>query len=161
MRGKLAVGKGLWSSFWMTGDATFPEIDVFETKGYKNTLTCNIHKWGDEPDANGKTHSSLDSKVKAADRQYVLKNGNFDEDYHIFRLEWDIGVMRFYCDDELFCEQKVDDFFTDKYVAIVLSTLIGAYMIPEPDADAELPVNYSVDWVRLYQKSGEGIKFLD
>lgn len=161
MRGKLAVGKGLWSSFWMTGDVTFPEIDVFETKGYTNTLTCNIHKWGDKPDANGKTHSSLDGRVRAADRQYVLPSGNFDEDYHIFRLEWDVGVMRFYCDGELFCEQEVDDFFTDKYVAVVLSTLIGPHMIPEPDADAKLPVNYTVDWVRLYQKSGEGIQFFD
>lgn len=167
MRARIPDGKGVYSSFWINGTGGDPgtlEIDIFESLGMAHTLRTNIHYW--KSSANG-GHTSLDSglyekdvhKVDGKDRQYVLPSdeGTLFDDYHTIGCYWSWDGIRFYCDGVLYYEDQIDEFHYGKYVEIIGGFNIGWGGRIAPADDLQFPLEYYVDYFRLYQIEGQGV----
>ncbi len=90
-------GPDAWPAFWLLGDnfstVGWPncgEIDVMEEMG---SLESKIH---------GSIHGPGYSGRHALSSSYVLPSGNFHDSFHVFALEWEPGVLRFYVDGQLY-----------------------------------------------------------
>ena len=181
MRAKIPFRHGAWPSFWMLSKTPFrtvdwfSEIDIFEVFSSEEKLVCNLHKWCD-----GK-HSSLDSVLDAKIRSYYFRNlKTLNDEYHVYGFEWDKDYMRFYVDGEMFCEfaigedtcqvpndliSGVQGYHDFHFVTInnEVFTPNGGWVIPDFSLtdDDPLPIDYYIDWIRLYQKDGEEILLKD
>ena len=177
MRAKIPFRHGAWPSFWMQSATPFKtvdwfsEVDIFEVFSSTDTVLANIHKWHE-----GK-HSMLGTVLESKKRAYKFKNiDNLNDEYHVYGFEWDKKHMRFYVDDEMFCEFPIDknncqvpndlisgvEGFHDFHFIIINNEIFtpnGGWVKEEfslSDNDP-LPIDYFIDWIRLYQKDGEEI----
>ncbi len=169
MRARIPDGKGVYSSFWFNNPDRSGrggiEVDIFESLGMAHTLRANIHYWGSSvPDE----HTSLDSglfgkgdhAVNGKDRQYVLpsKEGTLFDDYHTIGCYWSWDGIRFYCDGVMYYEDQIDEFHYDQYCEVIGGVNIGWGTRIEPAADLQFPLEYHVDYIRLYQIDGQGLR---
>ncbi len=168
MRARIPDGTGVYSSFWINGlggEAGSLEVDIFESLGMAHTLRANIHYWGGSaPDG----HTSLDSglfgkgvhAVDGKDRQYVLpkSEGTLFDDYHTIGCYWSWDGIRFYCDGVMYYEDQVDEFHVDKYMEIIGGVNVGWGTRITPAVDVQFPLEYHVDYFRLYQVDGQGLR---
>jgi len=155
MYAKIPTDKGVWPAWWLNsgglGYEIAPEIDIFEVFGSHKTLVANVHKWGAE-------HTSLDGVIDKNDRAYIISRGKLSDEYHHYAFDWDEEYMRFYFDGELYYKHKMDDDLR-KELYIIISMLVGAINVDAPDATTRYPVEYRVDWIRLYQKENGVVTF--
>lgn len=156
MRAKMPLGKGLWPAFWMLstnreygGWAASGEIDVVEYLGSKpEEIFGTIHYGGEWPN---NTFSGT---------PYRLPSGGFDEDFHVFAIEWEEGEIRWYVDDVHY-GTKTDWYSTaaafpapfDKNFHFLLNLAVGGDLPGSPDASTEFPAQFVIDYVRVYQES--------
>jgi beta-glucanase (GH16 family) len=155
VRAKLPKGQGLWPAIWMypTQDtygtwASSGEIDIMEYKGQEPNIVWGTLHYG-RPWPNNK-HSGT---------QFHLKKGTFADDFHIFGMEWEAGVIRWYVDGELYQTQTEWSSDGGKFPApfdhefhMILNMAVGGGFVGDPNADTPFPSQFLVDYVRIYQK---------
>ncbi len=147
---KLPTGRGIWPAFWMLGADidTVPwpdcgEIDVME----------NI---GSEPDiVHGTVHGPGYSGSGGRGGLYLLKDGAFADDFHVFAIEWEPEEIRWYVDDQEYFSVTPDDVngpwvFDDPFF-LILNVAVGGRWPGYPDANTVFPQILQVDYVRVYQ----------
>ena len=182
MRGRVPFRHGAWPSFWMTSNPAYrkakwmAEVDVFEVFSSSNTVEHNLHKWVKEGD-NTKLHSKL--LTEKASRTFRFPDASkLNEEFHVYGFEWTPQEMSFWVDGVKYGSCPIDeahdfspqpipgmDGFHD-FESIVFNNEVFApgrkwwcppeFRITEDDV---LPVEYWIDWVRLWQKDGEEIRF--
>ncbi len=148
---KLPTGRGLWPAFWLLGNdigsVGWPqcgEIDVMEYLGQDpNVAYGTLH---------GPGYSSGDV--------YVLANGQFDDSFHTFAIEWEDSVIRWYVDDNLYHTVTPNDLGGGEWVFnhpfyIILNVAVGGTWVGDPDPSTVFPQTMLVDYVRVYQASSE------
>jgi len=156
LRAKLPKGKGIWPAIWMmpTDDfygtwAASGEIDIMEYLGHEtNKVYGTLHYGGQWPNN------------KSSGTSYVRPSGNFSDDFHVFRLEWEPGMMRWYVDNVLYQTQPPPQWYTkvpfpapfDKRFHLILNVAVGGNWPGNPDASTQFPQRMEVDYVRVYQK---------
>jgi beta-glucanase (GH16 family) len=101
---KIPSGKGIWPAFWLLGDdiatAGWPacgEIDIMEAKG--SEVAKNY----------GSLHGPGYSGGKSLTAIYGLPHGQFSDHFHVFALEWEPQVLRFYVDERLYATRTPSD----------------------------------------------------
>ena len=148
---KIPTGSGLWSAFWILGDnfssVGWPdcgEIDAMENIGSEPaTLHGALHG----PGFYGKT---------ALAAAYKLPRGRLGDDFHLFAVEWEPGVVRFFVDDVLFSARTPADlgpgksWVYDHPFFIILNLAVGGAMPGRPDDSTVFPQRMLVDYVRVY-----------
>jgi beta-glucanase (GH16 family) len=152
---KIPRGQGIWPAFWMLGtnfdQVGWPacgEIDIMENVGSEPS---KVH---------GSLHGPGYSGGSPLTGVYSLPDqSHFSDDYHVFAIEWEPRVIRFYVDGTLFETQSADSvpaghWAFDHSFYLVLNVAVGGYWPGNPDATTELPQSMLVDWVRVY-KIGE------
>ncbi len=162
LRARIPDGKGVYSSFWLTNSGDL-EIDIFESLGNAHTLRANIHYWqgiGGHNSLDGGLFGEGNHKVAGQDRQYVLPNseGTLFDDYHTIGCYWSWDGIKFICDGVTYYEDQVDEYHYDKYVEVVCGFNIGWATRGAPDESLQFPLEYHVDYIRLYQVDGQGLK---
>ena len=155
---KIPQGKGFLPAFWMMPKeegryGSWPkcgEIDIMEVVSNDPT----------------REYGSLHFGNPHTQRQGSVSNGaNYAEEYHVFAVEWEPNLIRWYVDGEAFYETS--DWFTGEgdnitdYPApfnqpfyIILNVAVGGDWPGDPDPDLvfdEKTCMY-VDYVRVYQK---------
>jgi len=155
MRAKMPVGKGLWPAFWMLstnreygGWAASGEIDIMEYLGSEpDEVLGTIHYGGEWPN---NTFSGT---------PYKLPEGSFDEDFHVFAIEWEEGEIRWYVDDvhygtktEWFSSAAPFPAPFDKKMHLLLNMAVGGNLPGAPDANTMFPAEFVIDYVRVYQE---------
>ena len=155
MRAKMPLGKGLWQAFWMLptdgiygGWAASGEIDIVEYLGNEpDTVLGTIHYGGEWPN---NTFSGS---------EYQLPSGTFDEDFHVFAIEWEEGEIRWYVDDVHYGTKtswtSTGGSFPapfDKRFHLLLNLAVGGNLPGAPDANTQFPQEYVIDYVRVYQE---------
>ena len=96
---------------------------------------------------------------------FTLPSGDFSEEYHVFSLEWEPGLLRWFVDGTLFHEAR--QWFSarsgqppalfpapfDHNMYIILNLAVGGSWVGYPDetTDFESAV-FAADYVRVYQK---------
>lgn len=186
MYAKVPFKNGVWPSWWLKGvnekryqdnfngylaksDVEYmPEVDIFENFGTTDTLTFNMHKWKiDSP--TDFYNISLDSF--GYDKSYTFQDSeNLSEEFHTYGFEWTPDEMSVYVDgvkyftydlsvnfDATGKNTGMDCFHVPMYILLnnYLYTPEGGYSNPSVNPE-DLPAEYYVDWIKLYQKSGVG-----
>jgi beta-glucanase (GH16 family) len=155
MRARMPIGQGLWPAFWMLSSdpsiygpwAASGEIDIVEYTGDQpNRIFGTIHYGASFP---GNVFSSTD---------YFLPGGTFNDDFHVFAIEWEPGEIRWYVDGILFAMR--DSWFStggpfpapfDVDFHLLLNLAVGGNLPGPPDATTVFPQEYVIDYVRVYQ----------
>ena len=152
---KIPTGQGVWPALWMLGNnittAGWPacgEIDIME----------NI---GKEP---GTVHGSLHgpsttSPTSDATSTFTLPAGqNLADAFHLYAVEWEPGVVRFYVDTNLYATFTQSrwpaggSWVFDHPFFILLNVAVGGNWPGSPDSTTVFPQQMLVDYVRVYTK---------
>ncbi len=147
-------GKGLWPAFWLLGSnidvVSWPacgEIDIMENLGSE---PGTVH---------GSMHGPAYSAGAALTDLYTLPDGQaFADESHVFAVEWEESVVRFYVDDNLYETRTPADLPADgqwvfeQPFYILLNLAVGGQWPGDPDASTVFPQSMKVDYVRLYER---------
>jgi beta-glucanase (GH16 family) len=150
---QLPKGQGMWPAFWLLGEdipsAGWPdcgEIDIME----------NV---GKEPATNhGSLHGPGYSDGHSLTSIYTLPRGRFSDGFHVFAMEWEPKVVRFYVDGQLFATKTPADvpagnrWVFDHPFFILLNLAVGGDFPGDPDDSTVFPQRMLVDYVRVYSR---------
>jgi beta-glucanase (GH16 family) len=150
---QIPAGQGVWPAFWLLGDdyssVGWPacgEIDIMENVDVeKSRIRGSIH---------GPGYSARDSLTS----RYTLPSGKFSDGFHIFAVEWEPRVIRFYVDDFLYATRTAADlpkgtrWVYNHTFFIILNLAVGGDLPSSPDTSAEFPQRMLVDYVRVYSR---------
>ena len=150
---KITQGQGMWPAFWMLGNnigtVGWPacgEIDIMENIGKEPSI------------AHGSMHGLGYSGANGLTGGYTLPSGKLADDFHIFAIEWETSVVRFYVDGNLYETRTPADLPTGKTWVfdhpffILLNVAVGGDWPGNPDNTTVFPQNMLVDYVRVYTK---------
>lgn len=148
---KTPYGPGIWPAFWMLGEniETEPwpacgEIDIMELRGQEPHI---IH---------GTLHGPGYSGGNPVTGSYALVNDRFDNDFHLFAIEWDKDKIDFFVDDYLY--QRIErsnvpgEWVYDQPFFILLNVAVGGNYVGFPTAQTPFPQKMYIDYVRVYQE---------
>ncbi|MGH6644664.1 MAG: glycoside hydrolase family 16 protein, partial [Bradyrhizobium sp.] len=150
-------GKGTWPAFWMMptdakygGWARSGEIDIMENVGHQpGTLYGTLHYHDGWP------------KNKHTGGKLELPGGRLGDAFHVYAVEWEPGVMRWYFDGKLYVTQTKWDTVGHPFPApfdqrffYILNFAIGGAWPGKPAPDTKFPQQMLVDYVRVYQPPG-------
>jgi beta-glucanase (GH16 family) len=146
---KLPWGQGIWPAFWLLGEnidtVGWPqcgEIDIMEYRGQEPTLT------------NGTLHGPGYSAGNSITKAYELENDRFDNDFHIFGIEWGPEYINFYVDDVLYNQLTPEDvtgeWVYDQPFFIIINMAVGGDFVGAPNESTVFPQTMYVDYVRVY-----------
>jgi beta-glucanase (GH16 family) len=149
---KLPEGQGLWPAFWMLG-ADFPEI------GWPDSGEIDIMEYvGKEPKSiHGTIHAPGYSGASGLGLRYFLDDPVAD-DYHVFGIEWEPDVIRWYIDGENFHTASPDtlwgmgEWAFNKEFFLLINVAVGGNWPGNPDDTTVFPQQMLVDWIRIYQR---------
>ena len=174
VKAKVPYKAGCWPSLWLrspnaaqtdsTGkDGYNMEVDIIEPFGYTDQNGITIHETNKSDE---KDH------CQAAVGKYKFKNAeNLANEYHTYGFLWTSDEMKFYIDGECFAAYTKDtlarmgykgDF--DDTVNILFDNQLITSSSPVANEEktntienneGSLPAEYSVEYVRLYQKQGD------
>jgi beta-glucanase (GH16 family) len=145
---KLPWGSGIWPAFWMLGTdcETIPwpqcgEIDIMEYRGQQPTV---IH---------GSVHGPGYSGATPVTKSYVMANGRFDSDFHVFAVEWGENYINYFVDDILYQQITPSgvpgEWVYNRPFYLILNVAVGGNFVGFPNEDTKFPQTMLVDWVRV------------
>ena len=145
---KVPFGQGIWPAFWMLGTGGgWPyggEIDIMEIIGKEPyTLYNTIHGPG-YSGANGVG-------------SHKIFPYQFSDAFHVFAVEWEPDVIRWYMDGELTNTVTANQVpgnwvFNEHEFFIILNVAVGGHWPGNPDDTTQFPQQMLVDYVRVYQR---------
>ena len=147
---KMPYGKGLWPAFWLLGansdTVIWPqcgEIDIVEYLGSNPTTIF------------GTLHGPGYAGGAAISKNFTLANNRFDNDFHVFGIEWGENFVNFYVDDVLYNQitpQKVTgEWVFNKPFYIIINMAVGGNYPGSPNASTVFPQSMLIDYVRIYE----------
>ena len=171
MRAKLPFGAPAFPSFWMqsTRRATnvMGEVDMLEHFGLNEpTIQTGIHKWH----ADG-SHDVNNGAGKIA--TYTFANPTVASDWHTYGLLWTETELKFLVDGVVYHTIDITDNFGagdmecfQDYAYLIMNNYIyteagigdpdDAWKAAVPEDFEDGPIEYVIDYVRLYQTGGNG-----
>ena len=157
---KLPYGKGYWPAFWMLGaniqegDETpdDPATDVWPLAGEIDIMEY----LGDNPTTVfGSVHGPGYSGGNAITKDYVLKNGRFDNDFHVFGIEWGENYINYYVDNVLYNQITPEDvtgeWVFNKPFFLILNLAVGGNFPGAPNENTVFPQTMYIDYIKVYQ----------
>ena len=172
VRARVPYKEGCWPSLWLrspnasgnTGTDDYDiEVDIIEPFGYTDKNAITIHETGKSDDGH---------HVQAAAYKYTFKdNENLANEYHTYGFLWTVDAMIFYVDGaemvsytkselaELGYTGDFDDtvnilFNNHLFTASTPNKIGGENNIIE-NYEQNLPSEFQIDYVRLYQKADD------
>jgi len=150
---QIPSAQGTWPAFWMLGDdysvkgwPACGEIDVMESVGSgADTIEGSLH---------GPGYSGSNPLISA----YRLPRGRFSDSFHVFAIEWEPRVVRFYVDDELYATRTPADlpdgaaWVFDHAFFLLLNLAVGGDLPGRPGDSTVFPQRMLVDYVRGYKR---------
>lgn len=156
VKAKIDTASGMWPAIWTLGiSKPWPangEIDVMEFYQVKGepTILANA-AWADA----SKRANWDEAKIPFAD--FLKKDPNWPEKFHIWKMDWTEDYIRLYLDGELLNEVNLKEtinpdgfnpFHQPHYILLNLALgSNGGDLSP-----TDFPREYVVDYVKVYQK---------
>lgn len=152
---KIPEGQGMWPAFWMLGEditsVGWPkcgEIDIMENVGKEpGTVHGSLHGPSSErPTSDLTSIFSLPAGQK------------FAEDFHLYAVEWEPDIIRFYVDSNLYASFDSSQWpaggkwVFDHPFFIILNLAVGGGWPGSPDVSTKFPQRMLVDYVHVYTK---------
>lgn len=156
IRAKLPIGgPGIWPGFWTKSD--YPgapvnsEIDIFEMFGNDRQIEAAMHAWWRDRNYDKVHHISygVGNSKKRFDGDVTFSN-----EYHTIGYYWTKDFAEFSVDGEVYGHMDIGNcmfkaFHTPIY--FIISMAFGLPFLPAPDPDRKEPIEYKIDYIRLYQ----------
>ena len=146
---KVPSGGGLWPAFWALGNDIdknpWPdcgEIDIMEYVGREPGQIFNsVH-----------TRSSYGNTVNTK----TTSAPNVEDDFHVFSMEWTLNSIQFFYDDDLVyiyspTVRNYENWPFNKPFFLILNLAIGGNFGGSIDTSLVFPIEYIIDYVRVYQ----------
>jgi beta-glucanase (GH16 family) len=151
---QLPRGQGIWPAFWMLGNnigsvswPTCGEVDIMENIGKEPSI---VH---------GSLHGPGYSGGNPLGQAYTMPNGGkFADAFHVFAVEWELNVIRFYVDDILYGTKTPADapsgakWVYDHPFYLLLNVAVGGTWPGSPDSTTMFPQMMLADYVRVYSR---------
>jgi beta-glucanase (GH16 family) len=148
---KLPAGAGLWPAFWMLstdepygGWPKSGEIDIMEFVASKpETVLGYIHYGPDWP-----------NNQHQGNYFHLYDGSKFTDNFHVFAIEWEPNIIRWYVDDILYSVKTKDDVAPynwpfDHNFHMILNVAVGGNL-GGPVDDSIFPATMEVDYVRVF-----------
>lgn len=151
IRAILPKGKGIWPAFWLMPEKSvfggWPksgEIDLMEVVGHEPNKTHGTLHYGPGP---GSTQIN---------RHYTLPSGTFNDEFHVFSLEWKEDQIQWLIDGHVFSTVNKADLGASHYpfneeFFVIMNLAVGGNWPGNPDATTYFPQWLIVDYIRVYQ----------
>ena len=152
---QLPRGQGLWPAFWALGNninapgVGWPqcgEIDIMENVG--KTPATN----------HGSLHGPGYSGGQALTGSISIDAGALADGFHVYAVEWEPKVVRFYVDGVLYETRTPADvpaghvWVYDHPFFVILNVAVGGNFPGDPDGTTAFPQTMKVDYVRVYKR---------
>lgn len=163
IRAKLPGGQGLWPAHWLypqnrnwemerlmalavtngqeraipEARPWYSEIDIMEFLGHTNVIYATLH------------YHTFEGLKKSTSGKVTGKAG-YTKDFHIYALEWEPHVMRWFVDGQLIHSTTKGIPHTPHY--LILNTAVGGKWPGNPDETTVFPQFHDIDYVRVYQR---------
>lgn len=148
---KTPYGPGIWPAFWLLGSnidtvgwPTCGEIDIMELRGQLPHII------------NGSLHGPGYSGGNPITASYSLINNRFDNDFHLFAVEWDENKIDFFVDDYLYQrvnrEDPTGEWVYDQPFYILFNLAVGGNYVGWPTSQTPFPQSLVIDYVRVYRE---------
>ncbi len=158
---KVPKGAGTWPAFWMLG-STFEQDAPDPANQWPNIGEIDIMEYvGREPDLvigtiHGPGYAGAGGRSKWNRQEFEI-----GDDFHTFAVDWDVDGIRWFFDDEMYFEIGPEnlngrEWVFDQPFFIILNLALGGTLGGQIALDLEFPIQYYVDYVRVYQQLDEG-----
>ncbi|MEM6645343.1 MAG: family 16 glycosylhydrolase [Bacteroidota bacterium] len=162
-RAKMPIGQGLWPAIWMMHNQELyggwpysGEIDIMEYRGNEpNTVHGTVH-YASRPASPG-SNALADRRFRGD--AFQLPSGTFNDEFHVFAVEWDETGIRWFMDDEQYHEISIaslgdaDPYPFNHDFYMILNLAIGGDFLPNPVPGVVFSETMLVDYVRIYQNA--------
>ena len=120
------------------------EIDLMEMVGHEPAKVYGTLHFGPGP---GSTQIS---------RSYTLPTGTFNDQFHVFSIEWKLDQIKFFVDNQLYSTVNKTDLGAANYpfneqFYLIFNLAVGGNWPGNPDASTVFPQWMIVDYIRVYQ----------
>ncbi len=122
------------------------EIDIMEYLGNNPTQIL------------GTLHGPGYSGGESISKKYNLPNSRFDNEFHVFGVEWTETYINWYVDDVLYnqitrkqVEAEGGEWVFDNSFFMILNMAVGGNLPGSPNSSTTFPQRMLVDYVRVYQ----------
>ncbi len=157
---KVPKGAGTWPAFWMLG-AEFDAASDDPAEQWPNVGEIDIMEYvGREPDLVIGTIHGPGYSGSAGRSQWNRQEFDIADEFHTYAIDWDEEGIRFYFDGEQYFDIGPDDLGDREWVFdqpffFILNLALGGTLGGVIDLDLEFPIQYYVDYVRVYQDVDE------
>jgi beta-glucanase (GH16 family) len=146
---KTPWGPGIWPAFWLLGSNVdsieWPqcgEIDILELRGQKPNMM------------NGTVHGPGYSGAGGITKTFAFENDRFDNEFHLFAVEWGTDYIDFFVDSTLY-QRITPDNITGNWVFnhpfyIIMNVAVGGNYLGFPTNQTPFPQSMFVDYVKVY-----------
>lgn len=143
---------GLWPAFWLRpDDGGKGELDVLEAigSGPGGAESTSVHHtlWYD-----------YSGTVRKQSSTTTFPSGSSPSDgFHVYAMEWERDSIRFYVDGRLTYRRTLEttpwlhDAFARPFF-LRLNLAVGGSWPGAPTSQTQLPADYAIDYVRVYQR---------
>lgn len=144
-RAKLPNGQGMWPAIWLLPrNSPWPaggEIDIMEARGDQPyTMSSALH-WG------------WDNNSRQYRSETYESGANFQQGYHDYAVEWEVGVVRFYVDGvNHMTLYEPDVGIPETPKSIILNLAVGGNYPGPPNGSTPFPSQFDIDYVRVWQR---------
>lgn len=157
-RARIPKAKGVWPAIWTMhvnsyGWPANGEIDILEHISQEPNTVHSVFRWGQKGLQRGDREKTED---------HITRIPDFSKEFHTYVLEWDKSMMRILIDDKEVGKIDIaqaeypngdNPLLTPCY--IIMNTAIGGSGTwAEAPNPAHYPVQFEIDYVRFYAKSG-------
>jgi beta-glucanase (GH16 family) len=133
---RVPAGKGLWSALWMLPafGTNRPEVDIVEILG-KNTRV---------------SYHFLHGRIKYSSKgfNHTEQGADLADGWHVYRLEWLPGMLRWYLDGKLIFTVKSDE-VPDEPMYVMANLAVGGHWPGSPTNSTQFPATLSIDYIEI------------
>lgn len=132
---RVPAGKGLWSALWMLPafGTSRPEVDILEIVGNDTRTSWHFFHPGDRKSKNF-AHSE--------------KGPDLADGWHVYRLEWLPGTLRWYVDGKLIFTVKSDQ-VPDEPMYVMANLAVGGRWAKSPSDSTQFPAALLIDYIEI------------
>lgn len=147
---RIPFGEGVWPAFWLLGNDCdvniWPqcgEIDIMENFGRNASLISSA------------LHGPGYSAASAESKGFELSHDRYDNDFHIYGVEWSPSRINFYVDSSLYHSITPNDvdgqWVFDHPFYIIINLAVGGNAVGDP-ANTQFPKTMAIDYIRVYEE---------
>ena len=161
IRARFRAAPGFWMKMILTDQndkkKEVAQIDVFNNLGGADNIFASLGIL--DSDSYYSTYLGLHEPKYEAYRSGTFENGKLlnDDEYHTYGVEWTPEYVRFFIDGISYGTVEVTaNKYKDLKTELYLDFMGGVNLTEQKtvDEDAMWPLDFTLDWVRVYQREG-------